>query len=360
MRDQEPTVRSRELGEGLRRAMERAGLNGKQAAHQLGLSPSWISRLLSGKRSVTPVQVAGFLALCQVTGTERDRLLALCDEQRIPGWFQQHGSRLPPQLVTLIDHETKAVTISDFQPTLVSGLLQTGEYARALLREAGRVPADEVDDRVAARLARQSLFSRDRPPRFTFYLHEFVLRLAVGGPAVMSDQLHQLQRMSVRPYLTLRVVPAALGAHAATAGSFTLMEFADFRPVVYLDSETSSLFLETSAEIEAYQSILEALADTALNEGESRELIATLATSSTRIEGITMTAPEPDGIVWRTSSYSSNGGTCVEVGWRTGSDENGAEFAPDRVLVRDSKDRTGPVLTVSAAAWRAFLTTLTP
>jgi transcriptional regulator with XRE-family HTH domain len=278
MGDHEPTIRSRELGEGLRRAMERAGLNGAQAAHQLGLSPSWISRLLSGKRNVTPVQVAGFLALCRVTGTERDRLLALCDEQHIPGWFQQHGSRLPQQLVTLIDHETKAVAISQFQEPGVPGLLQTGDYARALLSRSGTVPADEVEDRVAARLARQSLFSRDQPAHFTFYVHEFALRLPVGGPAVMLDQVEHLLRMSRRPFLTLRVVPAALGAHAGMAGAFTLLEFADFRPVIYLEHENSSLFLEQPVEIEAYQHILESLAETALGEEESRKLIATLAT----------------------------------------------------------------------------------
>jgi transcriptional regulator with XRE-family HTH domain len=278
MPDHEPTIRSRELGEGLRRAMKYAGLNGQQAAHQLGLSPSWVSRLLSGQRNASAVQVSALLAVCRVTGEERDRLLALCDDQHTPGWFQQHGSRLPQQLVTYIDHENKAVAISDFQSTLVPGLLQTGDYARALIREAGTIPTEEIDDRVAARLARQSLFSRDRPPRFTFFIHEFVLQLPVGGPAVMSDQLHHLLRMAVRPYLTLRVVPAIRGAHAAINGSFILMEFAEFKPVVYLENENSSLFLETPIEIDAYQRILGALAETALGEGESRKLIATLAT----------------------------------------------------------------------------------
>ena len=278
MRDREPTIRSRELGEGLRRAMEHAGLTGKEAAKLLDWSPSWVSRLLSGKRHATAVHVAAFLAVCRATGAERDRLLALCEEQHTPGWFQQHGSRLPQQLLTLIDHESKAVAISEFQEPGVPGLLQTGDYARALLSRSGTVPADEVDARVAARLARQSLFSREHPPRFTFYLHEFVLRLPVGGAAVMSDQLHHLLRMSVRPYLTLRVVPAALGAHAGMAGSFRVMEFAEFKPVVYLESETSSVFLEKPVEIDAYRRILGALAEIALGEGESRELIATLAT----------------------------------------------------------------------------------
>jgi len=278
MRDREPTIRSRELGEGLRRAMQQAGLNGLEAAHLLGWSQSRVSRLLSGKRGGSEVDVSAFLAVCRVKGDDRDQLLALCREQNTPGWFQQHGSRLPKQLVTLIDHENKAVAIGDFQSTLIPGLLQTGDYTRALIRQAGTIPADEIDDRVAARLARQSLFSRDRPPRFTFFIHEFVLRLPVGGPAVMADQLHHLRRMALRSYLTLRVVPAVLGGHAAINGSFTLMELAEFKPVVYLESETSSLFLEKPVEIDAYQGILAALAETALGEGESRELIATLAT----------------------------------------------------------------------------------
>ncbi|HEY2765147.1 MAG TPA: helix-turn-helix transcriptional regulator [Pseudonocardiaceae bacterium] len=278
MSNKEPTVRSRELGDGLRRVMARAGLTGKQAAHLLGWSPSWVSRLLSGKRGATELDVAAFLGVCRVRGPERDRLLALCQEQHTPGWLQQHGSRLPKQLVTLIDHESKAVTISDFEATVVPGLLQTGEYARAVISRVVNVPPDEVDDRVAARLARQSLFSRDRPARFTFYLHESVLRTPVGGRAVMREQLHHLVRMSTRPYLTLRVVPVALGAHAAMTGAFRLMEFPEFKPVVYLESETSCLFLEKPDEIAAYQRILGALADTALGEGQSREMIATQAT----------------------------------------------------------------------------------
>ncbi|MGH3977784.1 MAG: helix-turn-helix domain-containing protein [Pseudonocardiaceae bacterium] len=278
MQDREPTIRSRELGDGLRRAMEQAGLNGKQVAHLLGWSPSWVSRLLSGKRGATEVQVAAFLGMCRVKGKERDRLLALCQEQNTPGWFQQHGSRLPKQLVTLIDHENKAVWIGDSQLVFVPGLLQTGEYARAVISGNVNVPAEEVEERVAARLARQSLLSRDRPAQFTFYVHELVLRTPVGGPAVMSEQLHHLLRMSVRSSVTLRVVPASLGAHAGMSGAFTLLEFAEFRPVVYLESETSTLFLEKSQETAAYRRILGALAETALDEGDSRELIATVAT----------------------------------------------------------------------------------
>src|SRR5262249_29831823 len=155
-----------------------------------------------------------------------------------PGWLQQHGYRLPKQLVTLIDHENKAVSISDFEAIVVPGLLQTAEYARALISRSGNVPAGEGEDRVAAPLARSVLFSRERPTGFTFFVHEFVLRTPVGGPAAMSGQLHHLLQMSVRSCVTLRVIPASLGAHAAMAGAFRLMEFAEFRPVAYLESTT--------------------------------------------------------------------------------------------------------------------------
>ena len=278
MPHREPTIRSRELGDGLRQAMEQAGLTGKQAAQMLSWSPSFVSLLLSGKRGASELDIAAFLGVCRVKGPERDRLLALCREQDNPGWLQQHGSRMPKQLVTLIDHENKAVAISVFEAIFVPGLLQTGEYARAVISRIVNVPPEEVEDRVAARLARQSLFSRDRPARFTFYLHESVLRTPVGGPAVMAEQLRHLRRMSTRSYLTLRVVPVALGAHAAMTGAFWLMEFVEFKPVAYLESKTSSLFLEKPEEIQAYRRILGALADTALGEGQSRELIAALAT----------------------------------------------------------------------------------
>jgi len=278
MGDRVPTIRSRELGEVLRRAMTAVGLNGQEVARLLGCTPGWVSRVLSGKRVAGEQFVAAFLGLCRVRSPERDRLLALCQNQHTPGWWQQHGSRLPKQLVTYIDHENKAVTIDDFQAIVVPGLLQTKEYARALISGSGNIPAEEVEDRVVARLARRSLFSREYPPRFTFFVHEFVLRTPVGGAAVMSEQLDHLLQMSMRPYLTLRVVPVSLGVHAAMAGSFIFMEFTEFRPVTYLESTTSSLFLELPEETAAYRSILAALAETALGEEESRALIATLAT----------------------------------------------------------------------------------
>ncbi|SFB36991.1 Helix-turn-helix domain-containing protein [Amycolatopsis marina] len=271
-------MRSRELGEGLRRAMEHAQMTGQDAARALGWSQSRVSRVLSGKRGGDDeVEISAFLAVCGVTGAERKRLLGLCHEVGKPGWLQRHGSRLPQQLRTLIDHEDKAVRMGEFQPMVVPGLLQTPEYARALLSGTGTLPPEEIDGRVRARLDRQRVLAPSRGKQFAFFVHEFALRLPAGNSEVMSGQLHHLLRLSVRENISLRVVPVAAGVHAGIAGAFMLMEFPEFRPVVYLDSETATLFLEAPEEISAHRLVLRKLAEIAPDEGQSRELIAGLA-----------------------------------------------------------------------------------
>jgi hypothetical protein len=265
-------VRARELGESIRQAMRKAEIRSNAVARQLGWSGSRVSRLLSGKRGGSPEDVIAVLALCGVHGKERDRLVALSHEHEQPNWFQ-----VGPQLRTLINHESKATTIKQFEFNLVPGLLQTESYIRALMTAATWLSPEEIEKRVTARLGRQKLLSRLDPPKFTFYIHEFALRLPVGGSGIMSDQLHRLLRLSVRPSLTLRVVPIALGPHAAIHGSFRLMEFTEINPLIYLDTQTSSIYLETIDEVRAYRTILARLRDTALDEAQSREVIAALA-----------------------------------------------------------------------------------
>lgn len=277
MKEKDPTTRTRELGAALRHAMERANLNGQRISKKLGWSQPTISKLLHGRFYATEVDVATFLAVCEVTGDERTRLLKLAREQDDEGWLQQYGSRVPKQVKTLVQHEDRATAIRGFESWYVPGLLQTGDYARAAITCCVNVPAEEVEDRVDARLTRQNIFDRFDPPEFTFYIHEFALRLPMGGPAVMSAQLHELLRMSVRKYLSIRVIPASIGGHAGMAGAFRLMEFAEFTSVVYLEGETSGVFLEKEEQITAYENILEGLAAAALSEGQSRDLIGDLA-----------------------------------------------------------------------------------
>ena len=256
--------------------MERANLSGKHAAHVLNWSESKVSRMLTGRQPVKETDVSALLALCLVTGEEKERLLGLARDYNRRGWLQQYGSALP-ELRTLINHENRATAIYEFEPIIVPGLLQTGDYARSLFEAAFILPPKEIEPRVKARLGRQSLFSRDRQPQFTFFLHELIFWLPVGGPEVMADQMHHLLRMSVRSRITIRVIPAAAGAHASVAGACRLMEFEDLKPIVYIEEQTAGHFLEERAEIATYRKTFTALANSALSEGESQELIADLA-----------------------------------------------------------------------------------
>jgi transcriptional regulator with XRE-family HTH domain len=278
MRDRESTVRSRELGDALRRAMVRAGLSGSEVARRLEWSQSRVSRLLNGKRGGSEHDVLSFMVICGVTGNEHEHLLEICRHANTPGLLQRFTDGLPMQVQTLVDHENAAIRISDFQLTFVSGLAQTARYARSIISSNVSVPPGQVEDWVAVRMARQSILSRPPQIQFTFFLHEFILRLPVGGADVMSEQLHYLLQLSVRPSISIRVVPAAAGAHAGMSGAFTMMDFAEVRPVVYVEGETCGLFMEEAAETLAYRNILAALAETALDEGQSRQLIRDVVT----------------------------------------------------------------------------------
>lgn len=277
MTDEHTTIRSRELGDELRLAMEKANLSGRQAARVLGWSESKVSRMLTGKQPVKDTDVSALLALCMVTGDEKERLLDLARQVNQRGWLQKYSADLPYQLRTLINHETRATEITDFEPCFIPGLLQTGDYARELLERSATVRPDQVGLNVKARLNRQNVFSRDHHPQFTFYLHEQALRLPVGNVAIMSVQLHHLLQMGVRSYITIRVIPIAFGAHAGVTGACRLMESAEFKPVVYIEELTVGHFLEEHTDIAAYRRVFAAMANCALSEGESRDLIAELA-----------------------------------------------------------------------------------
>jgi transcriptional regulator with XRE-family HTH domain len=286
MTDRQSTVRARELGEELRQIRERAGLRAIELARRLGWSPSKVSRMESGERPASEIDVAMYLTLCGVTGAELHRLLDLSRESDEGFSLRRHGARLPDELRTLAVEETTASAIRSFAPLLIPGLLQTEDYMRVVMHASVSVPEDGVEPRVAARLARQSLLRRRyRPPYLIFFVDEQVLRRPVGGPAVMHEQLLHLVFLTAQPHVTLRVVPLSAGAHAGMNGPFKLLEHIERSPVVYLENETSSLFLEDAKDIVAYRLILAKLADIALDEGQSRTFVADLANEYDRPRG---------------------------------------------------------------------------
>jgi hypothetical protein len=273
MGDKPTTVRMRELGLALRRAVQATGMDNKALARHLGFSTSKVSNLFNGRRGASEIDVAAILAVCGIRGPARDRLLKLARESHEPGWWQDYDDRLPPELTTLIEYENDSNAITDFQQAVVPGLLHVPDYARALLRANVTVPDDEVEDRVDARLGRQEIFNRRNPPRSRFFIDEYALRRTGPGHEIMSEQLHHLLRMSVRPYVQIRVVLDSVGFHAG-GRSFHMIESTELRPVVHIEDQTSSLFLERKATTTAYCRISGALNEVALNEDESRDWIA--------------------------------------------------------------------------------------
>ncbi len=264
----------RELGLALRKALFAAGLDNKAMAHKLQCSQSKISNMLSARRGVSEADVATFLAHCGVVGAERDRLLRLTREAREPSWWREEGDPLAGSLTTLIDHETAAVAISQYASTVIPGLLQVRDYSRAWRRVSVSAKDHDSGVRIEARIQRQDLFNGHNPPRFRFFLDEYALRTSSPGREVMSEQVHHLLRMAVRPHVSIRVIPDAVGLHAGYLGPFMLMEFTEVHPVVHIESENAKVFAERPESIRLYREVLAALAEVALDREESREWIS--------------------------------------------------------------------------------------
>jgi transcriptional regulator with XRE-family HTH domain len=273
-------IRSRQLGERLLQRMAEKGWGVREMSRRLEMSAQWVSSVTRGLHRPDQVHLARFLTELGLRGAEYRELMALGDEMRKPGLLESHADRLPPQVQTLIWHEERASAIASFESSIVPGLLQSAGYARALIVETGSVPtADEVDERVFARMSRQVILGKRPQVEFRFFIHEFALRLPIGREdrGIMRAQLDHLSEFSAHANISIRIMPAARGGHAALSGHFQLIESPEFTPLVYLDSEVSSLFLEEPHEIRAYRRVLEGLDRAALDEAQSREFIADLA-----------------------------------------------------------------------------------
>jgi len=276
MEDQEPTVRSRELGLALQRAIGTVGLNQNELARLMSWSPSKVSRMINGKRCVSSEDVSAVLAIGRIVGPKRNELLDMARHATERGWWQEYGDRLPAELRTLSDHEYSAIAVTNFETTVIPGLLQTPDYMIGLLTADTTIPRSEITDRVHARQRRQIVFDRRYPAKFVFFIDEYALRRTGPGREIMSGQVHHLLRMSVRPYLAIRVVPDGVGFHAAQH-PFMLMEFSEINPVVHIENLTSVLFVERKDSVAAYSRNIAALSKVALDEEQSRSWLADLA-----------------------------------------------------------------------------------
>jgi transcriptional regulator with XRE-family HTH domain len=275
-----PTVRRKRLGIELRRLREQASLTCEDVGQRLDCSGTRISRIETGRISVKPGDVREMLEIYGVSSAEADSLAQLARDARRKGWWHTYGKMLPTWFEAYIGLEAEAVRLRDFQSMVVPGLLQTEDYARGVLRTAPSAgSAEDIDRQVALRVQRQSVLAQASPPDLWVVLSESVLRVQVGGAAVMRAQLRHLIDVAGRSTVTLQVLPFTTAAHVQPISPFTILEFPDAADptVVYLEHLTGSIFLESQEEVRRYTVIFDHLRAEALGTAQSIELIGRLA-----------------------------------------------------------------------------------
>lgn len=276
-----PSIRRRRLAAELRKLRDETGLSINDVAGKLGWQASRISRIETRQLGITAPDLRRLLDVYGAEDEEyRARLLEMARQAGERGWWQSYPRALVPvDLGDLISVEAEAAAIRSYQPEAVPGLLQTPDYARAVIRAGGGVTAAEADRLVELRLERQRVLDRadPPPPRLNIVLNEAVLRRRVGGPAVMREQLEYLMAERDRGNVTIQVLPFDSGAHPAMSGPFVMMTFLDPGDpgVVYLEHHTSSAFLEEPAELREYEAFWDALQADALSPGDTRAFLKT-------------------------------------------------------------------------------------
>jgi transcriptional regulator with XRE-family HTH domain len=258
-----PTLRRMLVGARLRRLRTELGLSREEAAQAIRASEWKIHRLENGQVGFKERDMVDLLALYQVRDpSEVADFLTLAREANTPGWWQHYGDVLPQWFRTYVDLESAAALIRTYEGQFVPGLLQTDDYMRAVVHGAHLdQTAEEVGRRVRLRMARQTLLTREQPPRLWAVIDEAALRRPVGGPEVMRGQLERLIEATKLPNITLQILPFTTGAHPAMFGSFSVLRFADQQlpDVVYLEHLTSALYLNKPEEVDQYLHVMEGI-----------------------------------------------------------------------------------------------------
>jgi transcriptional regulator with XRE-family HTH domain len=276
--EQSPTVRRRRLALELRRLREAARLTCEEVADHLECSASKISRVETGRVSVSPRDVRDMLELYGVPPTQRESLVQLARDSRQKGWWHAYSDTIQPQFATYLGLESAASEIHIYEVSLIPGLLQTEDYARAVISAGQMGPRDDIDRRVALRMARQPALTREDPPRVWAVLDEAALRRRVGGAGLMRLQLEHLLELADLKNVALQVIPFGGGAHPAMGRPFIILVFPERvdPDVVYLEDLTSALYVEDVDEVDRYNVFFNHLRATALSFDDSAALISSV------------------------------------------------------------------------------------
>jgi hypothetical protein len=274
-----PTALRIMLGVHLRRLREEAGISRTDAGWAIRGSESKISRLELGRVGFKVRDVDDLLSLYKLEDQdERERLLTLARDANNPGWWQRYDDLTPTWFHSYLGLEMAADLIRTFELQFVPGLLQTPDYARAVI-SLGRLdeplPKDEQDRLVALRTTRQQVLTRQPPARLWAVIDESVLRRPIGSKKVLKEQLEYLIEASKRHNVTLQIIPFDKGGYTATGGAFTLLRFTDtdLPDIVYIEHLTSAVYLDKREELDAYVVTMDALSIAAAQPRHTEGLI---------------------------------------------------------------------------------------
>lgn len=266
-----PTLRQRELGLRLRKLRTEVGMTVEEVADKLLCSPAKISRMETAARRQFPRDVRDLCSLYGVDEAGTAELMGLARQAGEQGWWTQYEDL---NLYPYIGLEQEASSITHYSMHYVPALLQTEEYARAIVKAVlPEIKPKILEQRVEARLRRQRLLEAENPPRYRVLLDEAVLYRRVGNGALMAAQLGRIMEVMHAGKATVQVIPFAAGAYPAGDSMFVLLEFSDpvLSPVVYVEGLITSQYYERSPDLAQYREAVEYQRDSALNPRESAE-----------------------------------------------------------------------------------------
>jgi transcriptional regulator with XRE-family HTH domain len=276
-----PTVRRRRLGTELRRLRDHSGYKLEEVASQLGVAPSTLSRIETGKAPTKTAYLHQMLEMYGVTDVgQRQILVDMAREGHRKGWWADYDDVLPSGFDIYVGLEAETAAVRSYEVSVVHGLLQTADYARAVLGEMfPRHTADQIERLVNLRMTRQRRFEDDPPLELWAILDEAVIRRAVGGPECMREQLEHLITQAGRQGVTVQVLPFSTGAHAGHGGPFSILEFPERSDseVAYVESGAGNLYLEKDREVRARAEAFDRLRAAALSPVASTDLISEAA-----------------------------------------------------------------------------------
>ncbi|MFO7249660.1 MAG: helix-turn-helix transcriptional regulator [Actinomycetes bacterium] len=277
-----PTVLRILLGSQLRRLRQERGISREEAGYAIRASHAKISRIELGKVGFKERDVADLLTLYGVTDpAERAPLLELARQANRPGWWHKYSDLLPSWFEVYVGLEEAASIIRTYEIQFIPGLLQSRDYARAVISIGHpRASKEEIDRRIELRERRQQRLLGPDAPTLWAVVDEAAVRRPFGGPKVMRGQIKHLLEMTERPNIRLQVLPFSRGGHAAAGGPFTFLRFSEpaLPDVVYIEQLTSALYLDKREDTDAYMEVMDRVSVQANTVAASKQFLKDLLT----------------------------------------------------------------------------------